>query len=130
MLQLTKVWISFVQLMFAGAYVMVPSQKFWIIFVAPHSLVVLGATLTLGRQLASSLSSQRSGKEAGTGAGKIGKGKGRARIGFRAKQGERGARQGPGQGQGRDREGEQGQGHVEKKLNLATAGGGPQGRGI
>ena len=64
-LQSTTVWISFVELMFAGAYVMVPLQKFWIIFVAPHSLVVLGAKLALGRQLASSLSSQKPGKGQG-----------------------------------------------------------------
>ena len=51
-LQLTKVWISFVELMFAGAYVMVPLQKFWINFVAPQSLVALGAKLAFGRQLA------------------------------------------------------------------------------
>ena len=107
---------------------MVPLQKFWINFVAPHSLVVLGAKLALGRQLASSLSSQRPGKKAGTGAGKVGKGKGRARVGVRARQGDDGARQGPGQGQGR--EGGQGQGHVEKGSNLARAGGGPQGRRI
>ena len=95
MLQLTKVWISFVELMFAGAYVMVPLQKFWINFVAPHSLVALGAKLALGRQLASSLSPQKPGKGAGTGAGKVGKGKGRARVGVRARQGEGGARRGP-----------------------------------
>ena len=127
---MTKVWIIFVELMFAGAYVMVPLQEFWIDFAAPHILVVLGAKLAFGRQFVSSLSSHGPGKGAGTGAGKAGKGKGRARIGVGAKQGEGGARQGPGQGQGRGREGEQGQGHVEKKLNLARAGGGPQGRGI
>ena len=130
MLQLTKVWISFVELMFAGAHVMVPLKKFWINFVAPHGLVVLGAKLAFGRQLASSLSSQRPGKGAGTGAGKVGKGKGRARVGVRAKQREGGARQGPGQGQGRGREGKQAQGHVDKGLSLTRAGGGPQGRGI
>ena len=102
---------------------MVPLQKFWINFVAPHSLVVLGAKLAFGRQLASSLSSQRLAKKAGTGAGKVGKGKGRAKVGVRARQSEGRARQGLGQDQDRGREGEQGQGHdiVEKGLNLARA---------
>ena len=75
---------------------MVPLQKFWINFVAPHNLVVLGAKLALGRQLASSLSSQGPGKGAGTGAGKVGKGKGRASVRVRAKQSEGRARQGLG----------------------------------
>ena len=97
-MQLTKVWISFVELMFAGAYVTVPLQKFWVNFVAPQSLVALGAKFAFGRQLASPLSSQEPGKGAGTGAGNVSKGKGRARIGVGAKQGEGGARQGLGQG--------------------------------